>query len=729
MGYELNIYVGMGVAIPMRRNRQALYRVVEKCLGKIWLACFDVIAELEKGAYLPAMRELSESALVASIDVEDVLIFCVIEPAYWRWTDADLTGSSVVNQKTRSRRNVAAWCNHRDECLRLTEDIRSSNVRKELLISGGYKAWPDLRAEKLGISDKRKLTRLISLVYASDDAPGVFLPNYVLNGRPGGEKTYARSAPGRKPATLECDEKKLPITADLRSLIISHWLARNKKKTVRSAYINFITVHQSTPSVDGKRRDLVDPEKLVSVHQYERIGRAGEEADKKTKNIKAYSFTKDLRTLRKLGKSCINPNNIGMIGVTDSVTHQVTCRSGISYLELGARAVTTLLLDKEIGYIFGYYLSYSPPSAHTASMAILRAMDDIDSYCARLGVELDGREWHRHAFPIVLADNGEMKCSAIFDAAQYAEMSVIFARVFTPLDKSIVESKNQQIHRYVDNEAPAATFGEARVRGDSDPKDDALLTIRQLERRLVEWILKHNHEERVSHMLNIEMERERVPPYRGEILNWAKRKGYFHTADHDLNGFRANALPTMDAVLKSDGVHLLNPYAQEDSIIEGLVYGDHSVMEALKKGGRRRSSVRVKVAIDPSDIRTILLKGSTPLWLELRSGDPLLAETIFAEVCQNDERKRFDRRRARHQDLQRDVNRHHVNLNEEARAEKRLAVASKEESTASQSPPDTGVPQQKPMQYPASQGDERNHVPDKEMDSISHALACLDDLI
>lgn len=158
------------------------------------------------------------------------------------------------------------------------------------------------------------------------------------------------------------------------------------------------------------------------------------------------------------------------------------------------RPTLYFVVDQASRMIAGLFVSLEPASWSCARQALYFAFADKVEFCARYGVEITKEEWPCFGLPsAILADRGEMIGKKPKVLTKNLGVAIEIAPPFRADAKGLVERcfgiANGELHFL-----PGTTIGQLRERGDSDPRLDAVLTIKEVTEILIRAALVHNND-------------------------------------------------------------------------------------------------------------------------------------------------------------------------------------------------------------------------------------------
>lgn len=152
----------------------------------------------------------------------------------------------------------------------------------------------------------------------------------------------------------------------------------------------------------------------------------------------------------------------------------------------------TVAIDVYSRCVAGFYLSLDAPSEVTVGMCLVHAILPKESWLGVIGVQT---RWPMWGIPAAVhADNAkEFRGGMITRAAQSYQFRVEWRKVKTPNWGGHIErlmgTFNQEVHLL-----PGTTFSNTQQRGTYAPHTEAVLTLRELERYLTEYICNVYHQ-------------------------------------------------------------------------------------------------------------------------------------------------------------------------------------------------------------------------------------------
>ncbi|MBY6187542.1 DDE-type integrase/transposase/recombinase [Marinobacter hydrocarbonoclasticus] len=157
------------------------------------------------------------------------------------------------------------------------------------------------------------------------------------------------------------------------------------------------------------------------------------------------------------------------------------------------RPTVYCVVDKESRMIVGLHVSMEYASWRAGRQALVNSFSSKKEYCAMYGIEIEEAEWPCHHIPQrLLCDRGEFICN---DAEKLAVPLIGHLSIAPPYRaelKGIVEHRFNILNKQLVHELMGTTKGRHYIRGDKDPRTEATLTLKELNKLLIDAVLDHN---------------------------------------------------------------------------------------------------------------------------------------------------------------------------------------------------------------------------------------------
>jgi putative transposase len=205
----------------------------------------------------------------------------------------------------------------------------------------------------------------------------------------------------------------------------------------------------------------------------------------KTEEAKARHGAKAVQHTRMTGGS-LKADGPGQIAQIDHTP--LDCFAVDDELRPIGRPWITLMIDIFSRMVWGYFLSFAPPSAAVVGRCIVNAVLPKDRILSRLG--LSKFRWPCSGFHKALhADNGKDFHTQVIDmgAGEYG-FDVIWRPVARPNYGGEIENLMGQIAKEM-RELQGATFRNLKERAEYDSEGTAIYKVSDLERYIVTWLV------------------------------------------------------------------------------------------------------------------------------------------------------------------------------------------------------------------------------------------------
>jgi hypothetical protein len=597
--------------------------------------------------YVPAPFRHRHEQLIQQIDARHLRIAEFKGPPRWYWTEQDLenmrrgmgpAGEDATDKGLGTkgdRRDVAAWISDRDLNWSYIEPLFKQYSITEVLETGVYKTWPREQAVAIGVAP-RIVTRAVRLYLFSLGQLGALMPARDRQGGAGKEK-FSKVLTGRKADDPRADGSRGFIsTPDDRMEMAESWKKfKTKGTSVEVARLRALTEHRAESITQDGPNTIVKlrPEgELWSISQFRRFGPRGPDSLSATAINDGENPSRPAHARRAKTGSLV-PHRVALVGQIDATPADFYPVSIASRLQTLCKPWRTELTDEELGYTFGLYVGFEHSSNFTALLTVLNAAEDHVAFCAEFGIKIEPWQWHSRLIRRIKADNGEMKAANAFCALEEMEQTGEFCRPYAWEDKALVESRHRTRQVAVDHQIAGTDQGRRHDRGASNPKMNAAVNLREYMPQIIKNILWKNNEERVEHLLTVEMRMAGVKPFRGDIYRWCLTKGYVSEEPMDLTSLRARCLPSIKAKLHPNGVHLLDPTSPRPRRINGMVFSSNWLIRSglLAKANVKRSGLHARINPSAPDRIYVELDDTGLQELSIQTDDPLLRELTLAE--------------------------------------------------------------------------------------------------
>lgn len=220
------------------------------------------------------------------------------------------------------------------------------------------------------------------------------------------------------------------------------------------------------------------------------------------------------------------------------------------------KPVIYAIIDVFSRLIAGIYVGLEGPSWLGAMMALENAATDKVKFCAEYGIEITKDQWPSCHLPDLLtADRGEMVGDKPTHLIKSLRVDVENLPPFRADWKGIIEQYFDLSNERLIHWLPGAVRKRIRERGERDYRLDAKLDLDQFTKLVIECVLYHNNEHRMSWYLRDEfMISDDIEPYPIELWNWGvgHRGGHLRKESQDI--IRLNLMPFDTATVTEHGI-------------------------------------------------------------------------------------------------------------------------------------------------------------------------------
>lgn len=213
------------------------------------------------------------------------------------------------------------------------------------------------------------------------------------------------------------------------------------------------------------------------------------------------------------------------------------------------RPYLSLAIDVFSRMVAGIYLSFDAPSTSSVGLCVSHAILTKDAYLAELGIDGSWPFWGR--MRTLHTDNAkEFHSVALQRACEEYGIEQQFRPVRRPEYGGHVERVFRTLNKGLIHTLPGTTFSNVREKGTYDPKKKAEISLRQLERMIVRYIIDEYHA-KPHKSLGMTPE-EKLHEGR---FGRGKRKGTgFPPTEDDEEQLRVNFMPASERTVQRNGI-------------------------------------------------------------------------------------------------------------------------------------------------------------------------------
>jgi putative transposase len=310
------------------------------------------------------------------------------------------------------------------------------------------------------------------------------------------------------------------------------------------------------------------------------------------------------------------PGSVYQIDSTPANIHLV---SSIDPTRRIGRPVLYFVVDVFSRLIAGFSVSLEEESYVSAMAALGNALTDKVDYCAQFGIAIAPEEWPSHHIPeSLVADRGELISKNADHLAGTLGICISNAPAHRADLKPFVERSFRTAQDEVIHHLPGA-INQRRERGDKDERLDAILTLEDFRKIVIQHVLCFNRS-RIEgfrpqqFMLSDEIEPRPMDLWKWGILN---RSGHLRFSNGEQT--RINLLPRSEATVTDRGIRFRKVFYTSDT----------EQKEDWRVQARANHSWKIDVAFDPMNTDSLFIvtdRGFEPCRI-------LEASSLFAHRC------------------------------------------------------------------------------------------------
>lgn len=383
--------------------------------------------------------------------------------------------------------------------------IYSMDLDDSILFSASSMADLLRKASEMHKVSDRKIRRLLYAYYVGGQTDLALIPQFNKRGGPGQEQEEGTAKRGRRGTSKLLEGRNIPlpeVRKKLRAGVEKHYLPG--KNTFYQALAETLKEHFHREGADLKAKNLDDillpKECLPTKWQFLYMIRIVEKEKGKRIAIPGRMRQPD-EPVEKRGRATDGVLGPGHRFEIDATKLQVQLVSRWSRTELVGNAALYIVVDVWSSAIVGYYFSLENASWRVAASALANTFSGKKQVFERLGLDYEEKDWPCHHLPsILMGDRAELLADNSIGVPK-AGIKVEIAAPMCPEMKATVESKFAEIKRA--HYSLPGSYAKDRKRREKDGKDDAVLTIDEAERILIQAIVAINKQP---------VSPERIPP-------------------------------------------------------------------------------------------------------------------------------------------------------------------------------------------------------------------------
>ncbi len=342
----------------------------------------------------------------------------------------------------------------------------------------------------------QELYRAFNLYWKFGQERNSLLPAYKYSGGAGKQRVAGNVKRG-SPIQVSTPGMEVPIgvnTSEADKTIFIKAMKRyglkGKKVTFRRVYEQMLKEYYADELISAEKedREVQVPTYRAFVYWVKILIPKKELIEKQTS---PGDFARNLRGLR--GSATDNTEVPGSCFELDATVLDVHIVSEFNRNHVLGRPTVYCVVDKESRMIVGLHVSMEYASWRAGRQALVNSFSSKKDYCAIYGIEIEESEWPcQHIPQRLLCDRGEFICS---DAENLAVPLIGHLSIAPPYRaelKGIVEQRFNILNKQLVHELVGTTRGRHYIRGDKDPRLDAALTLKEINKLLIDAVLDHN---------------------------------------------------------------------------------------------------------------------------------------------------------------------------------------------------------------------------------------------
>lgn len=267
------------------------------------------------------------------------------------------------------------------------------------------------------------------------------------------------------------------------------------------------------------------------------------------------------------GENCTGPTDKYEV---DSTVLDLYCLSSFNREWIIGRPILYFVIDTYSRMIVGFYLGLTGPCWNEARIALFNAFVDKVSFCANRGFEISADDWPCNYLPqTILVDRGELRAHKPRGIIEGLGIEIDLAPPFRGDFKSVVERRFRIVNDRAIKWIPGAVRAREIERGERDYRLDAVLTIQEVEKVIIQCVLEHNHKVEFPELLTRQMIRDGIEPTPIEIWNWGLKNAMGSPRQENPRNVYCHLLREGKATVQPDGIWFNGiRYTCESEVVE-----------------------------------------------------------------------------------------------------------------------------------------------------------------
>jgi hypothetical protein len=264
------------------------------------------------------------------------------------------------------------------------------------------------------------------------------------------------------------------------------------------------------------------------------------------------------------------------------------------------RPIVYIVMDVFSRMVAGMYVGLEGPSYLGALMALVNTASDKVKFCKEYGIDITEDMWPVKHFPDkLLADRGELKGPKVEQLIESFGVRMENTPPYRADWKGIVEQYFRLLNLKVKPLVPGAVTKE-KIRGERNYALDAVLTLTEFRKIIINAILHHNNYHFLKHYKpDDEMLKEEVPLYPVDLWKWGIKRSSGRLKFFQEDFVKLRLLPRkQEASITEYGIHFER----------GMYYScDRAIKEQWFQEAAMKKSWKITVAYDPRCIKYIYI--------------------------------------------------------------------------------------------------------------------------
>ncbi|GAA5187144.1 transposase [Ferrimonas gelatinilytica] len=340
------------------------------------------------------------------------------------------------------------------------------------------------------------LYRSLNLFWKYGQERNALLPAYKYSGG-AGKPRIAGSVKRGSPIQVSTPSMDVPLGVNTSEEDKAKFLKAMKRYGLKGKKATFSRVYdqmlkelyaEELVSAESEVREVQVPSYRAFVYWVKKLIPKQELIRKQTSSG---DFARNRRGLR--GSATVHTEVPGSCFELDATVLDVHVVSEFRRNYVLGRPTVYCVVDKESRMIVGLHVSMEYASWRAGRQALVNSFTPKKEYCAMYGIEIEEAEWPCHHIPQrLLCDRGEFICKDAENLAVPLVGHLSLAPPYRAELKGIVEQRFNILNSKLVHELKGTTKGRQYIRGDKDPRLDAALTLKEINKLLIDAVLDHN---------------------------------------------------------------------------------------------------------------------------------------------------------------------------------------------------------------------------------------------